>query len=172
MSVTVNAREQGSGPGPPRAGEQVVRRAEPADAPEVARLLHDFNTEFGDPTPGVEALSPRVRELLERGEITALLGGEGPDGIAVVRLRPWLWADALDAYLEELYVVPDQRARGLGRALLDSAMEDARRAGAAHIELGTSVDDTAAIALYESAGFTNREREPDGPSMLFYERDL
>ena len=69
-------------------------------------------------------------------------------------------------------MVPEERGRGLGRALLEGAMEDARRAGAARIELGTSVDDTAAIALYESAGFTNREREPDGPSMLFYERDL
>jgi len=33
-------------------------------------------------------------------------------------------------------------------------------------------DDTAARALYESWGFTNLERLPDGPAMLFYERDL
>jgi ribosomal protein S18 acetylase RimI-like enzyme len=51
-------------------------------------------------------------------------------------------------------------------------MEHARARGAAHIDLGTSEDDVAARALYESAGFTNREGVPDGPRMLYYERDL
>ncbi len=152
--------------------QPAIRRAEVADAPEVARLLHDFNTEFGDPTPGVEVLAERVARLLAEGEITVLLGGEGPDGIAVMRLRPALWAEGLDAYLEELYVAPVLRGQGIGRALLEGAMDAAREAGAVRIDLGTSVDDTAAIALYESCGFTNREGEPDGPRMLFYERDL
>ena len=40
------------------------------------------------------------------------------------------------------------------------------------MELGTSEDDLAARSLYESAGFTNREGSPDGPVMLFYEREL
>ena len=149
-----------------------IRPAEVADAPEVARLLHDFNTEFGDPTPGVPALTGRAARLLAEGEITVLLGGEGPDGVAVIRLRPALWSEGLDAHLEELYVAPDLRGQGIGRALLEGAMDAAREAGAVGIDLGTSVDDTAAIGLYESSGFTNREGEPDGPRMLFYERDL
>ena len=149
-----------------------IRRAEVVDAPEVARLLHGFNTEFGDPTPGVAVLSERAARLLAEGEITVLLGGEGPDGIAVIRLRPALWNEGLDAHLEELYVAPDLRGHGIGRALLEGAMDAAREAGAVRIDLGTSVDDTAAIGLYESSGFTNREGEPDGPRMLFYERDL
>jgi ribosomal protein S18 acetylase RimI-like enzyme len=51
-------------------------------------------------------------------------------------------------------------------------MELARERGAARIDLNTSVSDVAARALYESAGFTNREGRPDGPVMLYYERDL
>jgi ribosomal protein S18 acetylase RimI-like enzyme len=154
------------------SSEIPVRRADVADAPEVARLLHDFNTEFDEPTPGVEALTARARLLLAEGEMTVLLGGERPDGIALIRLRPAIWTEGLDAYLEELYVAPERRGDGIGRALLEAAMDAAREAGAVRIDLGTSVDDTAAIALYESCGFTNREREPDGPQMLFYERDL
>ncbi|MDP8943157.1 MAG: GNAT family N-acetyltransferase [Actinomycetota bacterium] len=149
-----------------------VRRAGVADAPEVARLLHDFNTEFSDPTPGVAALTDRARRLLAEGEITVLLAGEGPDGLALLRLRPSLWNDTLDAHLEELYVAPERRGQGIGRALLDAAMDAARQAGAGRIDLGTSEADTAAMALYESSGFTDRERPPDGPRMLFYERDL
>ena len=51
-------------------------------------------------------------------------------------------------------------------------MDTARERGAVHIDLTTSVDDTAAIGLYESSGFTNREGDPDGPSMIYYEREL
>ena len=51
-------------------------------------------------------------------------------------------------------------------------MDAAREQGATHMDLGTSEADTAARALYESCGFTNREGDPEGPTMLYYERDL
>jgi ribosomal protein S18 acetylase RimI-like enzyme len=149
-----------------------VRPAGVADAHDVARLLHDFNTEFGDPTPAVDVLTVRLRELLAADEMTVLLAGERPDGVAVIRFRASLWSDHLEAYLEELYVAPEQRGRGMGRALLEQTLEAARAAGASRIELGTSETDTAARSLYESCGFTNREDGPDGPTMYFYERDL
>jgi ribosomal protein S18 acetylase RimI-like enzyme len=138
----------------------------------VARLLHDFNTEFSEPVPEVEVLAERVAEFIERDEATFLLAGSGPDGIAELRFRPSIMTGALDAYLEELYVAPAKRGQGLGRALLEAAIETARQQGAARIELGTSEDDVAARGLYESAGFSNREGKPDGPIMFFYERDL
>jgi ribosomal protein S18 acetylase RimI-like enzyme len=152
--------------------EITVRRAEVVDAPEVAQLLHDFNTEFSTPTPGIDALSERTAALMADGEITVLLGGERPDGIAVLRFRPSMYSDTLDAHLEELYVAPERRGQGIGRALLEAAMTTARETGAARMDIGTSEDDTAALGLYESLGFTNLERLPDGPRMLFYERDL
>ena len=149
-----------------------VRRASAADAGEVGRLLYAFNTEFDEYVPEVPVLTERIAEHLEHDFSTFFLGGEGPDGFASVRFRPSLISGALDAYLEELYVAPAQRGEGLGRALLEAAIEEARNRGAAHMDLCTSEDDSAARALYESAGFTNREGRPDGPVMLFYERDL
>ena len=149
-----------------------VRRASAAEAREVARLLHAFNTEYDEYVPEVPVLTGRIAEHIEHDHSTFFLGGEGPDGFCSVRFRPSLISGALDAYLEELYVVPERRGEGLGRALLEAAMEEARGRGADHIDLGTSEDDTAARGLYESAGFTNREGKPDGPVMLYYERDL
>ena len=149
-----------------------VRRADVADAEAIGRLLHDFNSEFDDPTPGPLALAERVRVLLAGGEITVLLVGAEPHGLAVLRFRPAIWTETLDCYLEELYVVPDQRGQGLGRALMEAAIELARREGADHMDLGTSEDDVAARALYESLGFNNREGRPDGPISYFYEREL
>ena len=149
-----------------------VRRASPADAPTFGRLLHAFNVEFGESTPDADVIAERAAPLIENGEITVMFAGDGPHGFAQLRFRPSLYTGALDAHLEELYVVPERRGHGLGRALLDAAMEYARQRGAARIDLGTSEDDTAALALYESTGFTNLEGGPEGPRMLYYERDL
>jgi GNAT superfamily N-acetyltransferase len=149
----------------------VVRHASAADAPEIARLLYDFQVEFEEPSPEVEVLASRYEKLLRDGEMTVLLVGDSLDGFAQLRFRRWVY-DGLHSYLEELYVVPARRGQGLGRALLEGAIEAAREAGATHMELGTSEDDRAARALYESAGFTNRERSPNGPVMYFYEREI
>lgn len=149
-----------------------IRRAGPADAPEIARLLHDFNAEFEEPTPDVGTLAERSRRLLDGGEMTVLLAGEGPDGLALFRFRPSLWAEGSECYLQELYVIPPSRGQGIGRALLTATIELARAAGAAGVDLNTGETDLAARRLYESVGFTNREGSPDGPSMLFYELEF
>jgi ribosomal protein S18 acetylase RimI-like enzyme len=117
-------------------------------------------------------IAERAAPLIESGELLVLFVGEGPDGFTQLRFRPSLYSAARDASLDELYVVPERRGSGLGRALLDAAMEHARTGGADHIELNTSEADTAALGLYERSGFTNREGGPDGPRMLYFERDL
>jgi ribosomal protein S18 acetylase RimI-like enzyme len=149
-----------------------VRHGGPGDAAEIARLLHDFNEEYDEPTPGVARLTEIVTAMFAAGEITVLLAGTGADGISVLRLRTAIWTGGPEAHLQELYVVPALRGQGIGRALLEATMDVAREAGATGIDLNTGATDTAARGLYESSGFTNREGSPDGPSMLFYEREL
>jgi ribosomal protein S18 acetylase RimI-like enzyme len=149
-----------------------VRLAGADEARVFGKLLHAFNVEFGEETPSEELIAERAGPLIESGDVTVLFAGDGPGGFAQLRFRPSLYTGALDAYLEELYVAPALRGQGLGRALLEASMEHARERGARHIDLNTSEDDVAARALYERMGFTNREGAPDGPPMLYYERDL
>jgi ribosomal protein S18 acetylase RimI-like enzyme len=150
----------------------VIRRATAEDAADLGRLLHDFNSEFEDETPGAEALAGHYRELLAAGELTALLAGAGPDGFCQFRLKRSHYTGLPDAQIEELYIVPESRGRGIGRRLLEATIEAAREAGATHVELTTGEGDAAARSLYESSGFTNREGDEDGPRMLYYEREL
>jgi ribosomal protein S18 acetylase RimI-like enzyme len=147
-----------------------VRRAQSADADAIGRLLHDFNTEFNEFTPGPRAVAERVRNLLADDEITVLVAGADLVGLAVLRFRHSLWKAALECYLEELYVVPDRRGQRIGRALMDAAIDVARHEGAADMSLGTGEDDVAARALYESLGFSNRES--NGALNFFCEREL
>lgn len=143
-----------------------VRMATAADAGFAAHLLHDFNLEFGDPTPSVPALAHRLTQLITDGETVVLLGGAGPSGVAVLRFRPALWSERLECYLAELYVVAHRRGRGLGRALMTAALATARDRGADTMEINVDEADLPARRLYESLGFTNRS---SGGLMFFYE---
>ena len=69
-------------------------------------------------------------------------------------------------------MVPAQRGRGVGRALMETAIEEARRRGAETMDIGVDEPDHAARSLYESMGFTNRSSDPAGSLMYFYEREL
>ncbi|MGH3419573.1 MAG: GNAT family N-acetyltransferase [Streptosporangiaceae bacterium] len=146
-----------------------VSTATVEDAAHIGRLLHDFNREFDAPTPAPEVLAARLRRLLADGDTTVLLGGDGPDGLVVLRYRPAIWTEALECWLAELYVVPLHRGHGLGRALLEAATDEAREHGADRMELATGLDDGAARSLYERLGFTKGVGDD---VTYFYEREL
>ena len=149
-----------------------VRLADRDDAADIGRLLYDFNREFDEPTPAPAALAERLRQLIDGGDTLVVLGGGGPDGLAVLRLRAAIWSSGLECYLAELYVAPASRGQGLGRALMEAALSEARLRGADSMDIGVDEPDTAARRLYESLGFTNRVDGADGPVMYVYEREL
>ena len=84
----------------------------------------------------------------------------------MTRFRPGLWSPKLESYLAELYVVPDRRGQGIGRALMEETMAAARAEGADTMELGTGEADVSARGLYESLGFTHTEHGPGGVETL------
>jgi ribosomal protein S18 acetylase RimI-like enzyme len=149
-----------------------VRHGDLDDARAIAELLHAFNREFDEPTLPVETLTQRIAHLLGGGDTLVLLIGDGPDGLAVLRFREAIWSHGLECYLAELYVLPARRGNGLGRALMEAALREARNRGADTMEIGVDEPDLAARNLYESLGFSNRTGGTEGALMFVYERDL
>jgi len=136
----------------------------------IARMLHDFNEEFEDPSPGPAVLEPRVRRFIEEQTKFYFLVGEDPFGFAQMDYIASIWSDAPVGHLDELYIRPDRRGRGSGRELMEAILADARgRAAAAGMEVVTGEDDTAARGLYESVGFENEIEGADNTRSLFYE---
>jgi GNAT superfamily N-acetyltransferase len=149
----------------------MVRLAESRDVALVAALLHEFNTEFETPTPGAEVLARRLEALLPTGDTIALLAGEPATGLAVLTLRSNVWYDGPVALLDELYVRPDLRGRGIGTALLERACAVVRERGGQLFEINVDEVDTDARRFYERHGFVNQP--PGDPGrMLYYEREL
>ncbi len=146
-----------------------VRRATPADAGVLARLLWDFNTEFESETDDADVLAGRFARLLALETAYAVLAEDdtGPVGFALVTLRPAIWFDGPVATLDELYVVPHLRSAGIGTQVLDLSRALAREAGAPEVHINVDEVDADTRRFYERHGFVNVEDVADG-RMLCY----
>ncbi|HEV3354420.1 MAG TPA: GNAT family N-acetyltransferase [Acidimicrobiales bacterium] len=142
------------------------RLASVDDAEEIAQLLHDFNSEFGEPTPDVAVLAARLRGLLSRDATFAIIAGEPAVGLALVTLRSNVWYEGRVALLDEMYVVPQLRGRGIGSAIIQQLMATARGSGIDLIEINVDEGDTDAQRFYERHGFS--PTEPGSPERSFY----
>ncbi|MCK9487442.1 MAG: GNAT family N-acetyltransferase [Dehalococcoidia bacterium] len=77
--------------------------------------------------------------------------------VALERIRQPDTAPAGYLHLHHLHIAPEFRGRGIGQALLDTAVEDARSQGTAGLALWTQAGNGEARAFYERAGW-----QPDG----------
>lgn len=147
------------------------RVATAAQAATVAELLDAFNREYDTPTPGTSVLTTRLARLLAGGDVIALLTGDPAVAVALLTLRPNVWYDGPVALLDELYVAPGLRGRGLGSALLVAAEAVIRQRGGELLEINVDGDDTDARRFYERHGYANSEPGEDQP-LLYYHREL
>jgi len=145
-----------------------ARVAGPDDSDDVARLLHDFNTEFDAPSPGSAILATRLRDLFAGEDTFAVLVGEPAVGVGLVTTRPNVWYEGLVALLDELYIAPGTRGQGAGSALLELLVETCRQRGVDLVEINVDEDDVDAQRFYRRHGFSSTE--PDSEERAFYFR--
>ena len=137
------------------------RFATEADVPAILRLMTGLYREDGVVGLDLPAAERALRGLL--GEPSAgvvwIAEQEGePVGYLAVTFGYSLEYHGPDAFIDELYVAPDHRGRGLGReaiALAETACR-ARGVGALHLEVERT--NTRAEALYRRAGFQEADR--------------
>ena len=141
------------------------------DADEIGRLLHDFNTEFDTPSPGAEVLCVRLRGLLTDPAVFAILAGRPAIAVALVTTRPNVWYDGRVAVLDELYVAPEHRDRGVGTDVLALLHVHARASGIDAIEINVDEGDVDAQRFYDRHGYSSIE--PDtGERAFFYFQEI
>jgi ribosomal protein S18 acetylase RimI-like enzyme len=132
-----------------------VRLAGRGDEAEVARLIARFRDYYGESEPSDEQIARSVEELVGDAGTEFLLA-EGPAvGVAQLRFRPSVWTGTEDAWLEDVFVLEEARRAGAGRALVEACVDRARARGCKRIQLDANERNEAAIALYESLGFSS-----------------
>jgi ribosomal protein S18 acetylase RimI-like enzyme len=127
----------------------IIRLAIPADAGDLARMNAAFNG-VSDSAVQVAARLVACAEI-ETALVAELDGQVG--GFACVRVVPCVLYVEPYAELTELYVEPEFRRQGVGRALIAYAERLARARGAADLIIMTAVGNAAAQALYRAAGY-------------------
>ena len=139
-----------------------VWRAEAAEAADVARLIAEFGAWWGKNVVPEDEVRASVDRIMSGDDGEFLLGavsGE-PAGVCQLRFRWSVWKSAEDCWLEDLFVREEARRSGLGRALVEAALERARERGCKRIELDVNEDNDAARALYEACGFQTEPKPP------------
>ena len=144
--------------------------AQPHEAETVARLLVGFRNHLGVDWPSDNAFLAGIERLIETPDARYLLGApdddSAPAGVAQLRFRYGIWWAAEDALLEDLFVEESARGSGLGRALLERAVQEARERGCRRIELDVNDNNDAALGLYRSIGFDNRDDRYGGGNLF------
>lgn len=137
-----------------------IRRAEFADLEAVYALLAGQFREHRIPfTP--EALREAISGVFaEDGRGWFLLAQEGEQaiGLAAVSLVWTLEHGGKSAWLDELYVRPENRSSGVGRALLQAVIAQAREEGNAALDLEVDHEHNRAEELYKREGFERLPR--------------
>jgi len=139
--------------------EPQVWIAESDEAETVARLMIAFRDSLGADWPSDNAFLAGVERLLDDRNTEFVLGAPTPDsppaGVVQLRVRHSIWRAGGDALIEDVYVDPGARGAGLGRALVQYALDYARvERGCRRAELDVNEANEPALRLYESLGFS------------------
>ena len=145
--------------------------AEPHEAPTVARLLIAFRNSLGSSWPSDNAFLAGVEKLIEERGAIFVLGATDldhpPAGVVQLRVRHSVWRAGGDALVEDVFVEEGARRSGLGRALVQYALDSARvERGCRRAELDVNESNPNAMALYESLGFNAGRAHFDGRDLF------
>lgn len=127
---------------------------------EVVAPLFDAYRQFYEQAPDLAAARHFIRDRLQRDESVILLAfNDARQAVGFCQLYPIFCSiDARPIYsLSDLFVAPEARRAGTGRALLQAAERHARNTGRTRLELTTARTNKTAQALYESLGWQRDE---------------
>ena len=135
---------------------------EPLPADQIDALVplcRAFCWEIGAPFDD-ERVRNGLAGLFQRphfGSTLVLVADGRPRGYVVVTLGWSLESGGIDALLDEVYLEPELRGRGVGTKLVEAAVEAARAAGAKRIYLEVEAGNAAARRLYARLGWRTEE---------------
>jgi GNAT superfamily N-acetyltransferase len=133
----------------------MIRTATPADVPVIHAMIREL-AEYEKAAHEARATEEQLREALfgERPAVFGLVAEEAgePVGFALWFLNFSTWRGVHGIYLEDLYVRPEARRGGHGRALLTELARICVERGYERLEWAVLDWNRPAVEFYESLG--------------------
>jgi GNAT superfamily N-acetyltransferase len=133
-------------------GEVEVRAVRQEELDGVLPLIAGYQTFYGA-KPDDERNRRFFSRFLDPSQEGLLLGAWVDGSLVGFATLYWFFSStkATDSVLmNDLFVQEGIRGKGIGRALIQSALDETRRRGAAHLEWFTAPDNETAQRLYDS----------------------
>lgn len=137
--------------------EIVIREIQPADDPVIATVIRTVLEEYGVNRPGTAYFDDSLNHMSEfyRVEnstyLVCLADGKIIGGAGVY---PTEGLRAGTCELVKMYLLPEARGRGWGKALIEECIDFARQKDYTCMYLETMPELKAAVRVYEKLGFT------------------
>jgi len=130
------------------------------DFEELLPLIAAYQRFYEVEDPDTDRNREFFRRFLEPSDEGLLLGARGDDGFLGYACLYWHFSSTKAAetvLMNDLYVDPAARGRGVGRALIEASADVARGRGAAHLEWSTAPDNLTAQRVYDATGAERSE---------------
>lgn len=134
--------------------------ARPDDLDRITRLVGDFHTEQGitqDDATRRAAILPLL-EGSPHGAVYLIGPARAPIGYVTVGFGWSIELGGMDGFLDEIYIRPGVRGRGIGSEIMLSLPKALAGAGLKALHLEVDREDASVRKLYEKLHFTPRER--------------
>jgi ribosomal protein S18 acetylase RimI-like enzyme len=138
--------------------EIVILRASLLDTLKLAPLFDAYRSFYGQ-APDPEGARRFLEDRLGRRESSLLFAEEEGEALGFAQLYPSFSSVRMRSalILNDLYVIPAARRRGVARELLSAARVLAQDHGAAMVQLETACANAAAQALYLGEGYVQEQ---------------
>jgi GNAT superfamily N-acetyltransferase len=137
-----------------------IRLCEPDDTIRIVPLIQAQVAASGRYAPDPDKLAELVQALLVSQFSDFLLAEVDGQALGVMQINYRLstWDVAPYAAIEDFYLAPQLRGRGVGPRMLDYACARAEGRGSAFVAAALRPEDRAARRLYEQFGFSETPR--------------
>lgn len=132
----------------------------PADADVLLDMIRQFHKEIGIETTPEERVASITPILQGSPLAVAYMFGPktAPIGYLIISFGWSMELGGMDGFLDEIWIRPNVRKRGIGHEVLDGVIKALKGAGLKAIHLEVNRDDGSTQKLYRGMGFRIREK--------------